>query len=93
MRSSYSQPCFITQAGGVRTRRSLDDIHMNPLFVRRTAPQSNAEQDRGPAPRICVHLSRSERDLWLFYAGVLAAPRGIAVLAQRTGPRRVILSF
>jgi len=55
MRSSYFQPSFSTPLRATSRGKGLDDIRITPLFVQRTVPQSNAEQDRSSALRICVH--------------------------------------
>ena len=61
MRSSYFQPSFIPPLRGVSRGEGLDDMSINPLFLQRTVPQSNAEQDRSSALRIWIAIVEADR--------------------------------
>ncbi len=67
MRLSYLQPSSITTLGGVSRGKSLGEIRINPLFVQRPVPQSNAEQDGSSALRSCAanpQLSGRTAEIW-----------------------------
>jgi hypothetical protein len=52
--ATYFQLRFTTPPGGGRKGRSVDHIRINPLFVQRIVPQSNAEKAGSSALRIRV---------------------------------------